>query len=203
MSTNTRRISNLVASKGHHSTMGGEHSQNKDPLGDVVRRCQAGDRDAQRELYDLCQRDVYGLTVRMVGRQDAADVSQQVFLQAFRKIDQFRGQSKFGTWLYRLAVNESLQHLRKSKRSPSELASDPLDHRVSVAAQHETGDLLEKALGRLEPLLRSVFLLKESEGLSYREIASATNIPEGTVGSRLNRARRQLREHLVELGWEP
>ena len=123
-------------------------------------------------------------------------------MQVFRKIGQFQGQSKFQTWLYRLAVNESLQHLRKNKRNPQVLSHDPIDNRPSSARHRDSKDVLEAALNRLEPLLRSIFLLKESHGLSYREIAEATDTPEGTVGSRLNRARRQLREHLIELGWE-
>ncbi len=202
MSVNTLRNSQLAASKGHDSAMNVEESQNHDPLAEIVRQCQAGQRSAQQQLYEACHQDVYGLMMRMVGREDAADVSQQVFMQVFRKMGQFQGQSKFQTWLYRLAVNESLQHLRKNKRKSQVLSHDPIDNRPSTSRQREAKDLLEFALERLEPLLRSIFLLKESRGLSYREIAAATEIPEGTVGSRLNRARRKLREHLVELGWE-
>ena len=180
-----------------------EHKIIDDPLAETVKRCQSGQSSAQHDLYEACQHDIFGLMVRMVGRQDAADVSQQVFMQAFRKINQFQGQSKFTTWLYRLAVNESLQYLRKSKRQKQEtLVHDPVDGRPTNQRRDEAKDLLEKALQKLEPLMRSIFLLKESQGLSYREIAEATEIPEGTVGSRLNRARRQLRENLLELGWE-
>ena len=182
--------------------MSAEKIQNDDPLASVVRLCQAGRRSAQQELYEACHQDVYGLMVRMVGKQDAADLTQQVFMQVFRKIEQFQGKSKFQTWLYRFAVNESLQYLRKNKRKQQVLSHDPVDNRPSSTRHCDAEDVLDVALDRIEPLLRSVFLLKESGGLSYREIAEATDIPEGTVGSRLNRARRQLREHLVELGWE-
>lgn len=182
--------------------MSAEYNQNDDPLADIVRQCQSGCRSAQKELYEACQQDVYGLMVRMAGRQDAADLTQQVFLHAFRKIEQFQGHSKFKTWLYRLSVNESLQHLRKHKRKQQSLTHDPLDVRPSPSRGQEAKDVLDVALERLEPLLRSIFLLKHCQGLSYREIANVTEIPEGTVGSRLNRARRQLREHLIELGWE-
>ena len=202
MSVKSRRNGHLAASKGYHSTMSAEDNQNDDPLADIVRQCQSGCRSAQQELYEACHQDVYALMVRMAGGQDAADLTQQVFLQVFRKIEQFRGQSKFKTWLYRLSVNESLQHLRKNKRKQQALTHDPLDDRPSPARGREAKDVLEAALEQLEPLLRSIFLLKESRGLSYREIAEVTEIPEGTVGSRLNRARRQLREHLIELGWE-
>ena len=202
MFVNARRNSQQAASKGYHSAMSAEQNQNNDPLADVVQLCKSGRPSAQQELYETCHQDVYGLMARMVGRQDAADLTQQVFMQVFRKIEQFQGQSKFQTWLYRLAVNESLQHLRKNKRKQQVLSHDPIDNRPSSTRHREAKDVLDAALGRLEPLLRSVFLLKESGGLSYREIAEATEIPEGTVGSRLNRARRQLREHLIALGWE-
>lgn len=170
---------------------------------DVLVGCRAGERDAQRRLYELCHRQVYGLMVRMVGAQDAADATQQVFMQLFRKIDQFAGQSKFQTWLYRLATNEALQLLRKGKRWKHQpLAEEPVSHRPDMTQRNEQKEMLETALARLDPELRAVFVLREVEGLSYREIAAATDIPEGTVGSRMNRARHQLQQHLSDLGWE-
>ncbi len=171
---------------------------------EIVAACQQGDPAAQRRLYDASHQNVYRLVVRMVGVQDAADVTQQVFLQAFRKIGQFSGRSQFGTWVYRVAVNESLQYLRKSKRSRMQsLEQEPTDRSPDGHKKIENQELLEQALAQLEPGLRSTFLLREVEGLSYGDIARAIEIPEGTVGSRLNRARRELKQHLVELGWEP
>ena len=170
----------------------------------VVAACQDGDRAAQRDLYELCHDRIYRLAIRMVGHQDAADVTQQVFLQAFRKIDQFAGRSGFETWLYRLAVNECLQHLRRrARRADQELTYEPAANPQRHETRTENRELIERALERLEPELRSIFLLKELENLPYREIAVAVDIPEGTVGSRLNRARRELKSHLTALGWEP
>ncbi len=169
----------------------------------IVQDCQQGDHAAQRRLYEVSHQNVYRLMVRMVGLQDAADVTQQVFLQAFRKIGQFSGRSQFGTWMYRLAVNEALQHLRRSKRSRLQtLEREPMDRSSDRQDNVADKELLEQALGLLDPKLRSAFLLREVEGLSYSEIAGALEIPEGTVGSRLNRARRELKQHLIELGWE-
>ncbi len=171
---------------------------------DVVEACKNGDPLAQRRLYDASHQNVYRLVVRMVGVQEAADVTQQVFLQTFRKIGQFSGKSQFGTWIYRVAVNESLQHLRKAKRSQMQvLEQEPTDRSPDGHENVEDKELLEQALAQLEPDLRSTFLLREIDGLSYGAIASALEIPEGTVGSRLNRARRELKQYLVELGWEP
>ena len=170
---------------------------------EIVEACQRGDPVAQRRLYEVSHQNVYRLIVRMVGLQDAADVTQQVFLQTFRKIGQFSGQSQIGTWIYRVAVNEALQYLRRSKRSRERmLEQEPTDRSPDSYQNVDDKELLEHALGLLDPELRSAFLLREVEGLSYSEIAETLEIPEGTVGSRLNRARRELKQHLIELGWE-
>ncbi len=172
-------------------------------IGEIVTAAQGGDREAQRRLYVQYHRQVHQLMVRMVGLQDADDLTQQVFLQVFRKLTQFSGQSQFGTWLYRVAINESLQHLRRSRRRQAgPLEQEPADGNPGNRSRLEQRELLDRALARLDPELRLTFLLRESEGLGYREIAQAIDIPEGTVGSRLNRARRELRQYLLELGWE-
>jgi RNA polymerase sigma-70 factor (ECF subfamily) len=195
----TRRNPQVLA-----SNVGSEETcrANGDSLAVVVTACQNGDRAAHRQLYDSCHQNVFRLAVRMVGQQDAADVTQQVFLQAFRSIGQFNGRSRFETWLYRLAVNESLQHLRRNRRwRHHELDWEPMDE-TQHGDDAERKELLEQALRRLDPELRSIFLLREVEELSYHEIAKALDIPEGTVGSRLNRARRELQRHLSELGYD-
>ncbi len=170
---------------------------------EVFHGCCAGHRDAQRRLYELYHAQVYRLAVRMIGREEAQDLVQQVFLQLYCKIEKFAGRSTFDTWLFRLATNEALQYLRKKKRwsfepLSSELVS-PVKPRVDI---NENTELLEVALTRLDPVLRAVFILKEFERLSYHDIATSVNVPEGTVGSRLNRARGELQRHLAELGWE-
>jgi len=175
-----------------------------DPGADVVASCRQGDRDAQREMFENVHRDVYRLTVRMVGAADAADVTQQVFLQLFRSIEQFRGEARFSTWLYRLTVNECLQHIRRRKPAaqfPVDL--EPRDRSPSHTVQVEQRDLLGQALEKLPTDLRVIFLLREVEDLDYARLADVLEIAEGTVASRLNRARRELRKHLLELGWEP
>jgi len=171
---------------------------------EVVEACKKGNPAAQRRLYEVSQQNVYRLIVRMVGMQDASDVTQQVFLQAFRKIEQFSGRSQFSTWIYRVAVNEALQHLRRSKRSRVQiLEQEPIDDSPDRNKNLDDKELLEKALELLEPDLRSAFLLREVEGLAYGAIADVLEIPAGTVGSRLNRARKELKLLLVQLGWEP
>jgi len=196
----SRRNRLLMASK-EPTTQHAPHAAAIDAT--VLERCREEDRDAQQQLYEAFRRRVYRLMVRMVGVQDAADVTQQVFLQVFRKIDQFAGHAKLETWIYRLAVNEALQHLRRQgRRSSQPLTYEPAGREPPHAERREQKETLEMALGRLEPKLRSIFLLREVDELSYREIAEAVDIPEGTVGSRLNRARHELRQHLADLGWE-
>lgn len=174
-----------------------------DTLATAITACQDGDHFAFRQIYDFCHQKVFRLAVRIVGGEDASDVTQQVFLQAFRSLSQFNGQSRFETWLYRLAVNESLQHLRRNRRwNYHVLDWEPMDE-SHHAEDAEKKDLLEQALARIDPELRSIFLLREVEGLSYHDIAAALSIPEGTVGSRLNRARRELKQQLSDLGFEP
>lgn len=173
------------------------------PVEELVKACRAGDRDAQRQLYERFSRNVYRLMVRMVGVGDADDLTQQVFLRVLRAIGQYSGRSRFETWLYRVAMNESLQHLRRQKRRKhGGLDYEPMDGAPPHGAQVEAHELLERGLQELDPELRSIFLLREVENLSYQEIAQTLEISEGTVASRLSRARRRLRERLTELGWE-
>lgn len=177
-------------------------AQMQESIEEVAAACQQGDRTAQHRLYEVSHQNVYRLMVRMVGVQDAGDVTQQVYLRVFRKINLFTGRSQFGTWMYRVAVNEALQHLRRAKRLRGRLLEqEPMDRSPDSHDNVDDKELLEKALGTLDPELRSAFLLREVEGLAYREIAHSLQIPEGTVASRLNRARRELRQRLKELGW--
>jgi RNA polymerase sigma-70 factor (ECF subfamily) len=170
-------------------------------LEEVVAGCQRSDPVMQRELYDRSHQQLFRLAVRMVGRQDAADVCQQIFLNAFKAIREFTGRSNVMTWLYRIAVNECLQYRRKRGRRPTLHLADyePPDHRTPEIARTQQRELLEKALERIDPDLRCVFLLRELDGLSYAQISEVMELPEGTVASRLSRAREQLQEILTAL----
>lgn len=169
----------------------------------AVAECQAGTPTARGDVYALCADRVYRLMVRIVGLQHAADVTQQVFLELFQKINGFRGASRFETWLFRLAVNEAYRYLRKERRWKHQpLSHEPSERPSTRDDLGESKQILDKALQRVDAELRAIFLLREVEGLSYHEIAEVLDIPEGTVGSRLNRARRELRGMLIDLGWE-
>lgn len=194
----------LTASKRVIDVEWPEEMLNAEPIDDLAAASCRGSREAQQRLYECCRQRVYRLLVRMVGLGDADDLLQQVFLQVFRSLSQFSGQSRFETWLYRVSINESLQHLRKQQRRRCvPLESDFMDGQPDHERDLDHKDLMEHALSRLDPELRSLFLLREMEQQSYAEIAAAAQIPEGTVASRLRRARHLLKEYLIELGWEP
>lgn len=204
MGGNPRRNAGFTASKGGGGEPCPQARMPTSSVANFVSACQQGDRRAQRALYDEFHRQVYRLATRMVGQDDADDLSQQIFLQVFQKIDQFNGHSQFSTWLYRLATNECLQHLRsRAKKSVVTLAHQSLDPSSLNSPLLDNSELLRTALDRLEPDLRSIFVLREIEELTYSELSEALQISEGTVASRLNRARMQLRQHLVDFGWEP
>lgn len=180
------------------------HSAGWPPDDNVIRAAQRGDREGQRRLYDACRQRVHRLAYRMVGPADAEDVSQQAFLQVFRNITRFAGQSRFETWLFRIVLNECFQIRRRRARRPAySLCVDVMDDEPGQERSADAGDLLEMALSRLDPELRSIFLLREIEHLGYDAIGETLGIPAGTVASRLNRARRELQRTLIELGWEP
>ena len=163
-----------------------------------------GERAAQRDLYEHFRDRTYRLVRRIVGDTDADEVTQDCFLKVFDKLKTFRFESQFTTWLHRVVVNEALQHVRKRSRSKENCRPmiDEVSVRIDQAANLENAELLEVALSRIDPELRIVFELKEVDELPYSEIAEIVGIPEGTVGSRLNRARTELRDHLTQLGWE-
>jgi RNA polymerase sigma-70 factor, ECF subfamily len=172
---------------------------------DVICRAAVGDRDAQRHLYEHFGNRVFRTVQRIVGESDAADVMQDAFLHLFEKLPSFRHESQFSTWLHRLVVNEALQHLRRRGRHV--MKTHPLPRQEIASVDHssicgELAEMLNFAMDRIEPELRLIFQLKEVDELSYAQIGEIVGIPEGTVGSRLNRARRELRDQMLNLGWE-
>ncbi len=183
---------------------------------ELIRRAAQGDQDAFAELLELHQGKVYSLTLRMVENpEDAAELTQETFFNAWRGLPRFHGESKFSTWLYRLATNAAIDFLRKEKRrrtaritplvapDGSEPAADIPDHRFTPQGELERKELrqaIERGLGRLSEEHRQVLLLREVGGLSYGEIAQALSIEEGTVKSRISRARMALRQALLADG---
>lgn len=165
---------------------------------DLVRRCREGDREAQRELYDRTSERIYRLLLRMTAsRDDAFDLAQETYIKAFTRIGQFDGRASIATWVYRIAVNEALQFLRRAGRSKGQLESIAVESGTASGVEQRTVTIdVNDALAALTPDDRAMLLLRYQDELDYRAIADVMGCAMGTVASRLNRARSSLREIL-------
>ena len=184
---------------------------------ELVTRAKAGDSDAFGQLLEENQDRVYSLALRMVNNpEDAADLAQEAFLSAWRNLESFQGEAAFSTWLYRLTTNLCIDFLRKEKRKRSagtvlylddteeeegsidlpDYSADP--HRQ--LEQTEVREHLAAAMAALSPEHRKILSLREVSGLSYQEIADILDVEEGTVKSRIARARNALRKKLLGSG---
>ena len=167
----------------------------------LVLRVRSGEQDAFEILYRRYASGILSLTYRMVrDRAEAEDLTQEVFIQAYRRLDSFEGRSKFGTWLYRIAVRKTLDHL-KSRRSKEQQRNDPIADRLADPVPVDSGGLdLEKAIATLSPSSKAAFMLNKVEGYDYREVSEIMGIAVGTAKSLVHRARMRLRERLLETG---
>ncbi len=170
----------------------------------LIARAQDGDARAFESLYRLNIDRVYGLCLRMTGNVgEAEDCAQEAFIQAWNKLDKFRGDSAFGTWMHRIAVNAVLGRIRKSKREQdriqvvAETASSP----ASIGDSGELRDLSD-AIDRLPEGARHVFVLSAVYGYSHEEASNMLGIAVGTSKAQLHRARRLLVQQLKEQGFE-
>lgn len=170
---------------------------------DLICRAARGDAEAFRQLVEAYQTPAYRLAARMCGPDSAEDVTQEAFLAAWRALPEFRGDCRFSTWLYRLVSNAAIDCLRREKKHRDTGDVDDLelpDGGPSLQEQAErsdTRDAVRRALDRLSPEHRQVLLLRFMQELDYGEIARALNVSEGTVKSRINRAKSKLREVLA------
>lgn len=180
----------------------------------LVARCAAGDDVACTDLVEQHQRMVYQLALHLLGdRDEALDVSQEVFLRVFRTLGTFRGQSSLRTWIYRIVVNQAWNRQRwwRRRRQGDQISLDehvrargeralpdagPAPDRI--LDQKETATRVWQALDRLPFEQRTAIVLREIDGLSYEEIAFSLGVAAGTVKSRLARAREALRALLME-----
>ena len=170
---------------------------------DLVARCKRGDASAFEELYRQHAKRLYNLAYRMLGNAaDAEDLLQDIFLLAHRKLGSFKGQSALGTWLYRLATNQCLDHLRSKAARTAQLTAS-LDEETPHGRRFEpvaapTGSSitsldLERAIAQLPEGCRAAFVLHDVEGLEHKEVAEVLGIAEGTTKSQVHKARLRLR----------
>ena len=181
----------------------------------LIRPVQAGETEAFEDLVRAHEKTVYNLALRMTGdAQDAEDMAQEAFLKAYRSLGDFRGESKFSVWLYRIVSNVCLDFLRRRSRRPSvslttedeegeEQQWDVPDERLSperLLEQKLTREAVQAGLRELPEEQREILLLREIRGLSYEEIGEILSLEPGTVKSRIFRARKRLCAFLLREG---
>ncbi|MHC4605571.1 MAG: RNA polymerase sigma factor [Planctomycetota bacterium] len=185
----------------------------KDPSdAELVRRCRRGAVDAFDALVRRHQEKIYNAVLRFCGnREDAADITQRAFLNAYRKIGDFKGDAAFTTWMYRIAFNQSISFRREQGRRRTvsltsgsggeEKTIDPAvrTNPTEGLEQDDERRIVRQALDRLEEGDRKIIVLKDLEECSYDQIASVLGVPKGTVRSRLHRARLAFREKVKGL----
>jgi RNA polymerase sigma-70 factor (ECF subfamily) len=177
------------------------------PDRELVLRCQRQEADAFNELVLRHQDRVYAAVTRFCGNaEDACDIVQRAFINAFRKIGDFQNDSAFSTWIYRIAFNQAISFRRENRRpsvslhskDDDGLAVEPSEERPPGESMEseETRAQVQRALDLLGGEDRQIIILKDLQGNSYDEIAAVLGIPKGTVRSRLHRARMELKEKL-------
>lgn len=188
-----------------------QHMRRNPPIAgeaEAISKAQAGDGQSFEILYSLHKRRVYSLCLRMLGNvAEAEDLTQEAFLQLYRKIGTFRGDSAFSTWLHRLAVNVVLMHLRK-KGLPQVSLEETLEPSQDDGPRKDIGErdlvlsgsidrvALERAVENLPPGYRLVFVLHDVEGYEHNEIADMLSCSIGNSKSQLHKARMKLRDLL-------
>ena len=188
------------------------------PDADVVALAQEGRESAYRELVRRYERPVFSLVYRMVrDRETAEDLAQDTFVKVLNNVERYRPEFKFSSWLFKIANNVAIDHLRRRQldtistagsrhaTTASEVEAtsfdvvEPGQNALEQLASQELGTAIERAVARLRPMYRSCILLRHVEGRSYEEIAQTLDLPLGTVKTYIHRARHELRKELADL----
>ena len=180
---------------------------------ELVTRSTGGDLDSFNQLVVRWERPIYALAYRVIGREeDARDVCQETFLRAFRALGGFKGQAKFSSWLYRIALNLCRDWIRRERRTPVaqapegvdliELAGEtsPSESVEELVARREIGRAVARAMAGLPEEQRTAIILKEYHGLTFQEIADMLDCPLSTVKTRLYQGLTVLRRQLARTG---
>jgi len=174
----------------------------------LVEWAQAGNAPAFEELVRRYRNEVFALSYHFVRQRDTAwDLSQEVFIKAYRSLRWFRGDAGFKTWLMRIAANQCKDHLKKRRLKTASLderlrteAPSSIERPDAALEARELGEAIERAVAALLPKHQVAFVLREYEGLSYDEMARVMQCSPGTVMSRLHHARKKLQHALVSMG---
>ena len=180
---------------------------------ELVARSIGGDSDSFNELMHRWERPIHALAYRQIGREeDARDVCQETFLRAYRALPGFRGQAKFSSWLYRIALNLCRDWVRRERRTPVVQAAEDVDLMELAAARgpsesledriarQDLGRTVERAMALLSDDQRTAIILKEYQGLTFQEIADLVGCPLSTVKTRLYQGLTVLRRELARTG---
>ena len=183
---------------------------------DLVARSRGGDLDSFNQLILRWERPIYAFAYRIIGREeDARDVCQETFLRAFRSLPGFRGQAKFSSWLYQIAMNLCRDWIRRQRRArtvqladgvdPADVASEqgPVESIEDLVSRRELSAAVEEAMARLPEEQRTAIVLKEYHGMTFQEIADLQGCPLSTVKTRVYQGLSVLRRHLEKHGRMP
>jgi RNA polymerase sigma-70 factor (ECF subfamily) len=180
---------------------------------ELVARSKGGDADSFNQLILRWERPIYALAYRVIGREeDARDVCQETFLRAFRALPGFKGEAKFSSWVYRIALNLCRDWMRRQRRAPTvqmpegvdpiEMASErgPVESIETLVERRELSGVVEEAMALLPEEQRTAIILKEYHGMTFQEIADLQGCPLSTVKTRLYQGLSVLRRHLEKNG---
>ena len=180
---------------------------------ELVARSKGGDADSFNQLILRWERPIYALAYRVIGREeDARDVCQETFLRAFRALPGFKGEAKFSSWVYRIALNLCRDWMRRQRRAPTvqmpegvdpvEMASErgPVESIETLVERRELSGVVEEAMTLLPEEQRMAIILKEYHGMTFQEIADLQGCPLSTVKTRLYQGLSVLRRHLEKNG---
>ncbi|TYQ13329.1 UNVERIFIED_CONTAM: RNA polymerase RpoE-like sigma-24 subunit [Acetivibrio alkalicellulosi] len=179
---------------------------------ELIKKAKSGCVEAFEELISESQKKVFNIALKMMGNyDDANELAQEAFIKAYRSLHKFKGDSLFSTWIYRITTNVCLDELRKRKNKKvisldqsMEYNGEEVERQIEDEAigpeklleKKETKKVIEEAINSLSVDYKTVIVLRDIQNFSYEQIAKITNCPEGTVKSRLNRARHALKEIL-------
>lgn len=185
---------------------GNSSEKKEEELLEIIKKAQGGDQEAFQEIVQRYKVQVAGIAYRMVGDyEDAKDISQMVFVKIYQNLHRFDTTKKLSTWLYRITINASIDFIRKFRKHKLEVLDNIIgelkEKKNDVEGVYQRGLIrlaVDEALESLNPKQRSVFVLRDLEGLDIKEVSQVTGMPQATVRWYLHRARAKLRDELIK-----
>ena len=197
---------NLKDEKLARERLSNSSEKKEEELLEIIEKAQGGDQEAFQEIVQRYKVQVAGIAYRMVGDyEDAKDISQMVFVKIYQNLHRFDTTKKLSTWLYRITINASIDFIRKFRKHKLEVLDNIIgelkEKKNDVEGVYQRGLIrlaVDEALESLNPKQRSVFVLRDLEGLDIKEVSQVTGMPQATVRWYLHRARAKLRDELVK-----